>query len=93
MELKRMFRTWLRKKLYRRNETAEYNEALFCWVYRAPLSQWKNRIWALSHSAFMDPSMLNGKTGEMLKGMPRQLLKVALAGKTLAYLNASPKGM
>lgn len=91
MELKRMFRTWLRKKLYRRNETAEYNEALFCWVYRAPLSQWKNRIWALSHTAF--GPMLHEKTGEMLKEMPRQLLKIALAEKTLDYINASPKGM
>lgn len=87
MELKRMFRTWLRKKLYRRNETAEYNEALFCWVYSAPLSQWKNRIWALSHSAFY----CTKQTDEMLKEMPRHLLKVALAEKTLAYINASPK--
>lgn len=43
--IKKLLRTWLKKRVYRTDIPLKVCQDNFLWVYSAPLSQWRNRIW------------------------------------------------
>lgn len=55
--IKKMLRKWLKKKVFAPvvqrcyfSREANLNAARFDWVYNAPLKEWRDRIWVISHA-------------------------------------------
>lgn len=45
--LKPMFKSWLKKKVYDAFPDPNYMQERFEWVYNAPITQWRKRLWAV----------------------------------------------
>ena len=47
--IKKMLRKWLKKKVFIYGQPLRVNVIYFNWVYKAPLQQWKDRVWVTRH--------------------------------------------
>lgn len=55
--INKMLRKWLRKRLIDKlgtcntEKSVSYMEGFFLWVYDAPITQWKDRLWCIPRAA------------------------------------------
>lgn len=57
--IKKVLRKWLKKKLYSSSFLFTTNVARFKWVYDSPLRQWRDRIWVVTHTKYINMDLYN----------------------------------
>lgn len=65
--IKRLFRTWLRVKLYKKIGDSKNFERAFSWIYDSPIFEWKLRIYCIYLSTHEGYEYLDGLTKTYLE--------------------------